>query len=444
MSMYSTIWNAQMEAITPSDQRVMEQDKLSRQLDYVYAMSPFYQRKFQQVNLTPDCIRSPEDLAQLPFTTKAELYESQVRYSPFGDYLAAPRESVMTIHRTSGSTGRFIYTALSKKDMDQTNECGARAFWAAGLRPHHTVVHCLNYTLWAGGYTDHRNLEKTGATVVPFGVGNSSQLVRVIQDLKIDAISSTPPYPNRLENVVREELGIEPAELGLKLGLFGGEPGLEIPSLRKRIEETWGIRASNANYGMSDALSNFASVCDEANELHFQGQGAVVAQTLDPSTGEDIPIEEGVTGELVLTNLDREAQPLIRYRTRDLIKILGVKPCRCGRTGFRFIVVGRSDDMLQVKGINVFPSGIAEVLNSMVPEVTGEFQVVLGHPGPYDALDILVESERSNGPEIAALRRHVESEIKRTLTFTATVKLVPRGSIPATEVGKMIRVVKRF
>jgi phenylacetate-CoA ligase len=328
--------------------------------------------------------------------------------------------------------------------MDQTNECGGRAFWAAGLRPHHTVVHCLNYTLWAGGYTDHRNLERTGATVIPFGVGNSSQLVRLIHELKIDAISSTPSYPNRLESVVREELDIEPMELSLTLGLFGGEPGLEIPSLRKRIEETWGIRASNANYGMSDVLSNFASVCDEGYELHFVGQGAVIAQILDPSTGEDILIEEGVTGELVLTNLDRQAQPLIRYRTKDLIKILGVGLCRCGRTGFRFMVVGRTDDMLQVKGINVFPSGIAEVLNSMVPEVTGEFQVVLSHPGPHDALDILVETDRGIGPDTAVLRRQVESEIKRMLTFSATVELVPPGSIPATEVGKVLRVAKKF
>ena len=442
--MYPTIWNAQMEAIPLSEQRVIEQDKLASQLDYVYTASPFYQRKFQQVGLTPNDIRNPEDLAQLPFTTKAELCDSQDRDSPFGDYLAAPRESVMTIHRTSGSTGRFLYTALTKKDMEQTNECGARSFWAAGLRPHHTVVHCLNYTLWLGGYTDHRSLETTGATVIPFGVGNSSQLVRLIQDLKIDTISSTPSYPNRLEQVVREELGIEPVELSLKLGLFGGEPGLEIPGLRKRIEGTWGIRASNANYGMSDVLSSFASVCDEANELHFLGQGAVVAQTIDPLSGEDVAIKEGITSELVLTNLDREAQPLIRFRTRDLIRILGVGPCRCGRTGFRFMVVDRSDDMLQVKAINVFPSGIAEVLNTMVPEVTGEFQVVLNHPGPYDALDILVESEKGKGPELAALRRQVESEIKRALTFTAKVDLVQPGSIPATQVGKVVRVVRKF
>ena len=442
--MPSTMWNAPMEAITPSHQSVMEQEKLARQLAYVHATSTFYQRKFKQANLTPVDLLSIENLSRIPFTTKEELCESQEREPPFGDYLAASRESVTTIHRTSGSTGRFLYTALTKKDMEQTNECGARAFWAAGLRPHHTVVHCLNYRLWAGGYTDHRNLETTGATVIPFGVGNSTQLVRLIQELNIDAISSTPSYPNRLENVVREELGVEPIDLGLKLGLFGGEPGLEIPSFRKRIEETWGMRVVNANYGMSDALSSFASVCDETYELHFLGQGAVVAQTIDPSTCEDLPIAAGVTGELVLTHLDREAQPLIRYRTRDLIKILGDGPCACGRTGFRFMVVGRSDDMLVVKGVNVFPSGIAKVLNTMVPEVTGEFQVVLSNPGPYDGLDILVETSEFSGPGANALGKQIQSEIKQTLAFTATIETVPPGSIPTTEMDKVRRVLRRF
>ncbi len=442
--MPGAIWNPAMEAITPSDQRLMEREKLGRQLQYVYANSPFYQRKFQQADLEPGQVENAEDLSRLPLTTKAELSESQARTPPFGDYLAVPLESLMTVHRTSGSTGRFIYTVLTKKDMGQTNECGARAFWAGGLRPRHRVVHCLNYTLWAGGYTDHRNLERTGATVVPFGVGNSAQLVRLIKELEVDVISSTPSYPNRLEEVVRDELGVEPRELGLKLGLFGGEPGLEMPGFRKRIEDTWGMKAANANYGMSDVLSNFASVCDEVYQLHFQGQGAVLAQLIDPSTCRDLTIEEGITGELVLTSLDREAQPLVRYRTRDVVNIRGVGLCACGRTGFRFGVVDRSDDMLHVKGINVFPSGIAQVLNAMVPAVTGEFQVVLSHPGPYDSLHILVETGNGVSPEGELLKKQIEAKIKQTLTFNVTAELVPVGSIPSTEVGKALRVVRKF
>ena len=431
--------------MAPPAQHSMEQERLARQLEYVYASSPFYQRKFKEADAAPGAIRRVEDLSRLPFTTKDELRESQERQPPFGDYLAAPRESATTVHRTSGSTGKFIYAVLTKRDMEQTNECGARSFWAGGLRPDHTVVHCLNYSLWMGGYTDHKNLERTGATVVPFGVGNSRQLVRVIQEANIDAISCTPSYPSTLESVVREELGIEPIELGLKLGLFGGEPGPEDPAFRERLERTWGMRVSNANYGMADVLCNFASVCDEVDELHFLGQGALLAQVIDPTTEEDLAMGEGAKGELVLTNLEREAQPLVRYRTRDLVEVTGVGPCRCGRTGFRFKVMGRSDDMLHVRGINVFPSGIAEVLNGLAPEVTGEFQVVLTRPGPYDYLDINVEhGERIVPDQMETLRRTVQRKIREALTFRAKVELVQPNSIPKTEQGKTNRVVKRF
>jgi phenylacetate-CoA ligase len=296
-----------------------------------------------------------------------------------------------------------------------------------------------------GGYTDHSNLETTGAAVVPFGVRNSRQLVRLIQEAGVNAISSTPSYPNYLEGIVREELGIEPIELGVKLGLFGGEPALENPNFRKHVEETWGMRASNANYGMSDVLCNFASVCDDRYELHYLGQGAVLAQLIEPMTGEDIPIEEGAKGELVLTNLEREAQPLVRYRTRDMFEILGTGACACGRTGFRFRVIGRSDDMLHVKGINVFPSGIADVLNAFIPDVTGEFQVVLMHPGPYDHLDIKVEHGEDIRPEeMEAIREKIEIKIRDILTFNANVEWISPNSVPKTEMGKAIRVVRKF
>ena len=296
-----------------------------------------------------------------------------------------------------------------------------------------------------GGYTDHTNLETTGATVFPFGVGNSRQLVRVIQDAKINAISSTPSYPKYLEDVVREELGIEPIDLGLKLGLFGGEPGLDNPVYRKRIEKAWGMRAQNANYGVSDVLCNFASVCEQNYQLHFLGQGALLVQLIDPNTKKDLPIQEGTAGEMVLTHLEKEAQPLIRYRTSDMIEIMGTGPCRCGRTGFRFRVIGRSDDMLHVKGINVFPNGIAKVLEEMVPEVTGEFQVVLTKPSPYTHLNITVEHGDTIRPEeMEGLKSKIGAKIKEVLNFTAVLKLVQPQSIKRTQMGKAIRVLREY
>jgi phenylacetate-CoA ligase len=443
--MKRTLFNEAMEAMAPGDQRKMEQEKLVRQVRYVMANSGMYQEKFKAARRDAGDISRVEDLLSLPFTTKTELRASQKRKPPFGDFLAVDPEKVARVHRTSGSTGRFIYTALTAADLRLTHDCGARAFWAAGLRPQHRVIHCLNYCLWMGGYTDHANLETTGATVFPFGVGNSRQLVRVIREAGITAISSTPSYPNYLEDVVRNELGIEPGELGLKLGLFGGEPGLDNPVYRKRIEETWGMRAQNANYGVSDVLCNFASVCEDVYQLHFVGQGALLVQLIDPATGDDIPVRRGAVGEMVLTHLEKEAQPLIRYRTSDVLEILADGPCKCGRTGFRFRLIGRSDDMLHVKGINVFPSGVSTVLENMVPDVTGEFQIVLNHPSPYTHLDVRVEHGKAIKPEEKVrLRQIIESKIKEVLNFTANVTLVTPESIQRSQMGKAIRVLRNY
>ena len=443
--MEQTMFNPDMESLSPKEQQKMEKNLLLEQMDYVYAHSKMYQDKFATAGIKKEKIKNVQDLTLLPFTTKQELRDSQKRQAPFGDFLAAPSMEVSRVHRTSGTTGSFIYTALTKNDLAQTHDCGARAFWSAGLRPHHRVIHCLNYCMWMGGYTDHANLEATGATVIPFGVGNAKQLIQVIKDAGINAISSTPSYPKHLEKIIKAEFNMDPSELGLELGLFGGEPGLDNPVFRNRMETTWGMKAQNANYGVSDVLCNFASVCPDNYKLHFLGQGALLVQLVDPMTLEDIPIREGAIGEMVLTHLKKEAQPLVRYRTSDLMEILGTDPCECGRTGFRFQIVGRSDDMLHVKGINVFPNGVAMVLEDLVPEVTGEFQIILSHPSPYTHLDIRVEY----GHEIPLnkmtdLKVKIETKIKENLNFRGVVDLVKPDSIERTKMGKARRVIRNY
>lgn len=438
-------WNPEMETLAAVDQQRLERKRLLTQLAYVAATSEMYRRKWAEAGVSPEAVKDVRDLAGMPFTTKTELRASQERQPPFGDFLACKPEAVVRVHRTSGTTGRFIYTALTRADLDLTHDTGARSFWAAGLRPHHRVVHCLNYQLWMGGLTDHINLETTGATVFPFGVGNSRQLVKVIRNAGINAISSTPSYPNHLERVVRDELGMEPCELGLILGLFGGEPGLDNPDYRKRIEDTWGMTAQNANYGVSDVLCNFAAVCQENYEIHFLATGGLLLQIIDPESGGDIPITEGAMGEMVLTHLAKQAQPLVRYRTADLVEILGVGPCACGRTGPRFRVIGRADDMLHVKGINVFPNGIARTLEPLVPDVTGEFQIVLPHPSPYTHLEITVEQGEKVGPrDVEELKRKITARLKEELNFKATVSLVPPHSIQRAQMGKAVRVVRTY
>jgi phenylacetate-CoA ligase len=443
--MEPAMFNPDMESLSLKNQNKLEKTLLLDQIDYVYSHSKMYQNKFAKAGIKKDKINDIQDLALLPFTTKQELRDSQKRLAPFGDFLAAPPEKINRVHRTSGTTGSFIYTALTKNDLDLTHNCGARAFWAAGLRPHHRVVHCLNYCMWMGGYTDHANLEMTGASVIPFGVGNAKQLIQVIKDAGINAISSTPSYPRHLEKVIKAEFNMDPAELGLELGLFGGEPGLDNPVFRQRMESTWGMKAQNANYGVSDVLCNFASVCQDNYKLHFLGQGALLVQLIDPITLEDIPITPGALGEMVLTHLKKQAQPLVRYRTSDLMEILETGPCECGRTGFRFQIVGRADDMLHVKGINVFPNGIARVLENMVPDVTGEFQINLDHPSPYTNLSIKVEHGPHITPDkIRDLKLKIEEKIKETLNFKGVVDLVKPDSIERTKMGKARRVIRNY
>jgi phenylacetate-CoA ligase len=437
-------WDSAMETMAPAALRDLEERLVRETVRYAADRSLFYQARFREAGLAPAHIAGPRDLSRLPFTTKADLRASQEHHPPFGSHTAVSVRDVVRVHKTSGSTGRPLYIAMTRQDARITNECAARAFWASGLRPDHVVVHCLNYCLWLGGYTDHSSLEHAGAAVVPFGVGHSGLLVRTIRDLGVTAISCTPSYMGVLARVVRDELGIDPRDLGLRLGLFGGEPGMALPGTRRAIEETWGMTARDANYGMSDTLSNFAAECDRRAELHFLGQGAILCQLVDPDRGHDREIAAGQSGEFVFTTLGREGQPLLRYRSGDVVTILGTDPCECGRTGFRFRVLGRSDDMLIVKGINVFPSAVENILAELRPEVTGAFQILLPRPNPLELLSIRAEHGGTVLPaQLEGLRVTVERRLRELLAVRAEVTFVAPDTLPRFE-GKAKRLVKLY
>jgi phenylacetate-CoA ligase len=381
-----------------------------------------------------------EDLAELPLSDKAMLRASQAATPPFGDYLATPEDQVSRLHRTSGTTGQAMNLALSAADAAQTVEAGGRAQRAAGLGPGQRVVHCLNYRMWMGGLTDHLTLEWTGATVVPFGVGESALLLRTIRELGITAISCTPSYPAVLERVVAESFpGLRPRDFGLRLGLFGGEAGLDDPAFRARLEDTWGFTARNANYGVSDAFCNLAGQCEANNDLHFVALDALYPELIDPETGAPVPWREGSQGELVLTHLKRECQPLVRFRSGDIVTLTGTGPCACGRTAPRFRVIGRSDDMVVVRGVNVFPSAVAAVLNAQ-PALSGEYRIVLEGPGPYHRLPL--EAELAPGVTASeALAAEITEALRSGLGASAALTLVADGSLPRTA-GKTRRVIR--
>lgn len=427
---------SRIETLTGDAARVLAQTAWARQRSHVMQNSGFYRRLWAGRNVPEDL----RDLADLPLSDKAQLRVSQAEHGPFGDYLATGREAVVRLHRTSGTTGQAMNLAMSLRDCRITEEVGGRSHRAAGLTPGHTVVHCLNYQMWMGGLTDHMTLQATGALVVPFGVGNTELLIRTIREVGIDAISCTPSYPAVLERVLDEKFpGVKPVDLGLKLGLFGGEAGLDDPALRARIRDTWGMEPRNANYGVSDVFSNFAAQCEHDTRLHFLADDVLFPELIDPDSGDALAIAPGARGELVLTHLDRDCQPLVRFRTGDVIAVDETAPCACGRHGFRFRVVGRSDDMVVVRGLNMFPTMVAAVLAAQA-ELSGDYRIVLDSPPPYDQLPVTAELARGNSAT-PALATKIEAALKRALGASARVTLVAHGTFPVTE-GKTKRVIR--
>ncbi|WP_119387912.1 phenylacetate--CoA ligase family protein [Taklimakanibacter lacteus] len=423
---------ADLQELAAHRQRLWESQR-----DYVARSSPLHRRAWGSTRPP----RSLAGLADLPLIDKEMLRASQRDHSPFGDYLAADENEIARVHRTSGTTGTAMNLALSRRDAEETALVGARAQTASGLRPGHRVVHCLNYRLWMGGYTDHATLEATGATVVPFGVGETQLLIRTIRELGITAISCTPSYPAVLGQVIAEHYpGLKPRDLGLKLGLFGGESGLDDPEFRHRLEAVWGFKVRNANYGVTDVLTTFAGQSEIDDDLHFVALDILHPELIDPANGAVLPWQEGSRGELVLTHLSRQCQPLVRFRTGDIIVITGTGKARCGRTAPRLRVVGRSDDMVVVRGINAFPTQVAAVINQF-SGLSGEYRIVLDGPSPYAVLPVEAELAAGAAPEEGQAGT-IEQRIKRDIGVSARVMLVPFNTLPRNE-GKTRRVIRR-
>lgn len=427
-----------LDQYSPAQLRSCQQELWRKQSLYVYENSAFYQSLWQE-SKPPTRLN---DLPQLPLTSKAQLRISQAEKAPFGDYLAASRSSVNRLHRTSGTSGQAMNLALSARDCALTETVGGRAQSLAGLGPGHSVVHCLNYQMWMGGITDHLTLEQTGAMVVPFGVGSTDLLIKTIRQIGINAISCTPSYPAVMERTLQERFpGLEPRDLGLELGLFGGEAGLDDPAFRQRIRDTWGMEPRNANYGVSDVLSNFAAQCEADTRLHFVAADVLYPELIDPDSGASLALEAGVEGELVLTHLQRDCQPLVRFRSGDIIAVDSTERCECGFEGLRFRVVGRSDDMVVVRGINIFPSMVAAVINRF-DELSGNYRIPLDTRPPHDALPLALELA-ATGIADPGLAQAVRQALKQALGATARVELLPFGSFELSE-GKTRRVLRSY
>jgi phenylacetate-CoA ligase len=329
---------------------------LGEQLAYLEASSPFYAERLRGVRAE---VRGPDDLPRLPFTTKEELREGQRAEPPFGPHLCAPRERLVRMHVTSGTTGEPVAVGFTRSDHEAYSAVGGEAFRIAGLRPDDVVAHCLNYALYAGGIADHMALEASGATVVPVGIGQSRRLLELIPRLGITAIFGTLSFPAYLAARARE-LGMEPRSLGIRHLVTAGEPGAGLAAVRSEIEQAWGASVVDT-FGMSDVWSTMGGACEQGEGLHLTVEEHTVMELVDPEGGEPVPLEDGATGEFVWTHLRREASPLLRYRSADLGRVW-TSACACGRTTPRIRIDGRRDDMLRVQAVNVYPQAIGAIL----------------------------------------------------------------------------------
>jgi len=284
-------------------------------------------------------------------------------------------------------------------------------------------------------------LERIGATFVPVGTGASEKLVMIARTLKANALHCTPSYAAYLADWVRREAHMEPRELGFKKIVCGAEPGAGIPSVRARLQEAYGGRVTEG-LGNADMVPIIFAECPDQSGMHYNGQEYVYVEIVEPESGKLLPIEDGASGELVYTSLERECVPLVRFRTRDRVTVLGTS-CACGRTGFKLRCVGRTDDMLIVLGVNVFPSAVKDVIAGLSPKTTGEIQILLDEPGPGVKPPLKVQAEFADATlDLAALRREAESKIKTVLSIPSVVELVPPGTLPRFEMKS--RLVKKL
>jgi len=428
------IWDPEHETLPRPQLEALQLERLQKKVAEVYERVPFYRQSFRQAGLTPADIRSLDDLSRLPFTTKQDFRDNY----PFG-LLAVDREKVIRVHASSGTTGKPVVVAYTRNDLDMWAEMMARTLTAAGVGSGDTVHNAYGYGLFTGGLGVHYGAERIGATIVPVSGGNTKRQIMLIYDFGSTALTCTPSYSLFLAETALE-MGVDMRQSPLKVGIFGAEPWSF--RMRDEIEEKLNLLALDI-YGLTEILGpGVAQECPFKKGLHIF-EDHFLPEIIDPMTGDVLP--PGHRGELVITTLTKEALPVIRYRTRD-ISSLDPEPCPCGRTLVRMQkVTGRTDDMLIVRGVNVFPSQIESVLLE-VEGIEPHYQIIVDRQHNLDDLEIWVEvSEQVFSDEIRKLEmlgQKVRREIESVLGISARIKLVEPRTIQRSE-GKAKRVIDR-
>lgn len=396
--------------------------------------STFYKKRFEEAGLKPEDIKTLDDLRKIPFTTKQDLRETY----PFG-MASVPLRKCVRLHSSSGTTGNPTVILHTQKDIDEWANAVARCLWMVGLRPDDVFQNSSGYGMFTGGLGFQYGAERLGALTIPAAAGNSLRQIKFIKDFGTTAIHAVPSYVTRLYEVMQSE-GVDPRrDTKLKVLAIGAEPHSE--EQRKRIENMLGVKAYNS-FGMSEMCGpGVGFECKEQNGLHFW-EDYYIVEIVDPVTLEPVP--DGEIGELVLTTLNREAMPLLRYRTRDLTRVLG-RTCPCGRNHVRLDRMrGRSDDMMVLRGVNIFPIHIEKILMQF-KELASNYLITLTTDEDNDNMTVEVELEElftDDYQRLLSLEKEIKRRLKDEILLTPHVKLVPKGTLPVSE-GKAVRVVDK-
>lgn len=427
------LYDVKMETLPREELTQLQVSRLRNQCERVYATVPHYKKVFDAAGISPSDINSLEDLKRLPFTTKQDMRDNY----PFGLF-AMPIDTIVRLHASSGTTGKATVVGYTQRDLDNWSECMARSLSAAGVSRKDFIHNAYGYGLFTGGLGAHYGAERLGATVIPVSGGATKRQAQILRDFGATAMTCTPSYALHLYETAMEQ-GIDIAKLPLAIGVFGAEPWTD--EMRAEIERKLGISACNI-YGLSEIMGpGVAMECAEAKHGMHVFEDHFLPEVIDPETGEQL--KPGETGELVLTTLTKEGIPLIRYRTRDITS-LNYTPCKCGRTHVRINrITGRSDDMLIIRGVNVFPQHIESIL--LDAGTTPHYEIVVDRQDNLDTLTVKVElpEEVLVSDEVRRLQeyeRKIQHTIKEFLGVNAKVVLAEPNSIKRSE-GKAQRVL---
>lgn len=428
------IWNKTKECMSRDEMSDLQGKRLHKLVELVYHNVPFYRSKMQALDLTPEDIRSIEDITKLPFTTKQDLRDNY----PVG-LQAASQSEIVRVHASSGTTGNPTIVGYTRRDLEIWKECSARAFTSYGVTRDDIFSVGYGYGLFTGGLGAHYGVEYVGATVIPTSTGNTDKHLRLLRDLKITGIACTPSYALYLAEAM-ERNGMTRNDIALRIGAFGAEPWTE--NMREEIEARLGLQAYNL-YGLSEIIGPGVSYECECKHGSHISEDHFYPEIIDPETLQPLPY--GTTGELVFTTLTKTGMPLLRYRTKDLTSLI-CGTCACGRTNVRMTrIIGRSDDMLIIRGINVFPSQVESVILEM-PEFEPVYMLVIDRISNRDTLQVQVEVRKDYfSDELGAmlqLRKRLADNLKSVLSISADVRLMEPNSIPRSE-GKSVRVIDK-